>query len=137
MATRKHTNTHTYTRDSQCNHASVGLAQARPNKHQASHECPYCHYSNKHQASHECLYYHYSNKHQASHECPYCHYSNKHQASHECLYCHYSNKHQASHECLYWHYSNQHQASHGPTVKRGTDCGMDSFRGLTGSENML
>ena len=27
MATRKHT----YTRDSQCNHASVGLAQARPN----------------------------------------------------------------------------------------------------------
>ena len=31
MATRKHTNTRTYTRDSQCNHASVGLAQARPN----------------------------------------------------------------------------------------------------------
>ena len=30
MATRKHTNTHTYTRDSQCNYASVGLAQARP-----------------------------------------------------------------------------------------------------------
>ena len=25
----------------------------------------------------------------------------------------------------------------GPTVKRGTDCGMDSFRGLTGSESML
>ena len=32
MATRKHTNTRTYTRDSQWNHASVGLAQARPNK---------------------------------------------------------------------------------------------------------
>ena len=31
MATRKHTYTHTYTRDSQYNHASVGLAQARPN----------------------------------------------------------------------------------------------------------
>ena len=24
-----------------------------------------------------------------------------------------------------------------PTVKRGTDCGMDSFRELTGSESML
>ena len=24
-----------------------------------------------------------------------------------------------------------------PTVKHGTDCGMDSFRGLTGSESML
>ena len=32
MATRKHTNTHTYTRVKQCSHASVGLAQARPNK---------------------------------------------------------------------------------------------------------
>ena len=37
MATRKQTYIHTYTRDSQCNHASVGLAQARPNKMALTH----------------------------------------------------------------------------------------------------
>ena len=30
-----------------------------------------------------------------------------------------------------------YKSAKGPTVKRGTDCGMDSFRGLTGSESML
>ena len=33
MATRKQTYTRTYTRDSQCNHASAGLALARPNEY--------------------------------------------------------------------------------------------------------